>query len=48
MSSGTENFRILLGKVANGNFLTLEESKQAFSIMMTGEATPVQTAGLLM
>ncbi len=48
MSSRTRNFRTLLGKVADGNFLTLEEAKQAFSIIMNGEATPAQTAGLLM
>ncbi len=48
MSSSAEKFRILIEKVANGKFLTLEESKQAFAIIMTGDATVAQTAGLLM
>ncbi len=37
-----------IAKAANGQSLTREESREAFSIMMSGEATPSQIAGLLM
>lgn len=48
MKSSSEYFRMLIGKVANGDFLSLEESQEAFAIIMSGEATSAQTAGLLM
>jgi anthranilate phosphoribosyltransferase len=38
----------LLAKLADGRSLTREESRAAFSILMSGEATPAQVAGLLM
>ncbi|GGR01044.1 anthranilate phosphoribosyltransferase [Streptomyces netropsis] len=43
-----EEFKALIGKVATGATLTLEESAQAFDRMMTGEATPSQMGALLM
>jgi anthranilate phosphoribosyltransferase len=41
-------FKTLIGKVATGAALTVEESAQAFELMMTGEATPAQMGALLM
>jgi anthranilate phosphoribosyltransferase len=41
-------FKTLLGKVATGATLTVEESARAFDLMMTGEATPSQMGALLM
>lgn len=38
----------LIAKVANGDSLTREESRQAFDILMSGEATPSQIGGFLM
>ncbi|WP_137392356.1 anthranilate phosphoribosyltransferase [Rhodoligotrophos defluvii] len=38
----------LIARVAEGRSLTREEAKQAFDIMMSGEATPTQIGGLLM
>ncbi|SKA33724.1 anthranilate phosphoribosyltransferase [Consotaella salsifontis] len=38
----------LIGKVAAGQALTREEAEQAFSILMSGEATPSQIGGFLM
>ena len=38
----------LLLKVADGKALTREEAKTAFNVLMSGEATPSQIAGLLM
>src|SRR5262245_38763293 len=38
----------LIGKVANGQALTREEARQAFDILMSGEATPSQIGGFLM
>jgi anthranilate phosphoribosyltransferase len=37
-----------LAKVAGGAALTAEESRQAFDVMMSGEATPTQIGGFLM
>jgi anthranilate phosphoribosyltransferase len=42
------SFKALIGKVAEGKSLTREESKEAFDIMMSGEATPAQIGGFLM
>lgn len=42
------NLKPLLGKVAAGTSLSREEARQAFSIMMSGEATPSQIGGFLM
>jgi len=41
-------FKALIGKVATGAALTLEESAHAFDRMMSGEATPSQMGALLM
>ncbi len=38
----------LLAKVADGHAMTREESRAAFNVLMSGEATPSQIAGLLM
>ena len=37
-----------IAKVADGNSLTAAETEKAFSIIMSGEATPAQMGGLLM
>jgi anthranilate phosphoribosyltransferase len=42
------SFKALIGKVAEGKSLTREEAKDAFDIMMSGEATPSQIGGFLM
>ena len=38
----------LIAKVANGQPLTREEARQAFDVLMSGEATPSQIGGFLM
>ncbi len=38
----------LIAKVANGESLNREESRAAFDILMSGEATPSQIGGFLM
>nr|WP_210324369.1 anthranilate phosphoribosyltransferase [Aestuariivirga litoralis] len=38
----------LIGKAASGQALTRAEAREAFNVMMSGEATPSQIAGLLM
>jgi anthranilate phosphoribosyltransferase len=43
-----DEFKGLIGKVATGAALTVEESARAFELMMTGEATPAQMGALLM
>src|SRR5216110_267608 len=43
-----DDLKSIIGKVATGAALTLEESAQAFDRMMSGEATPSQMGGLLM
>jgi len=43
-----DEFRSLIGKVATGAELTLDESANAFDRMMSGEATPSQMGALLM
>jgi anthranilate phosphoribosyltransferase len=42
------DFRSILAKVADGSPLSVEESRAAFDIMMSGEATPAQMGGFLM
>jgi anthranilate phosphoribosyltransferase len=42
------SFKALIGKVAEGRSLTRDEAKEAFDIMMSGEATPTQIGGFLM
>ena len=43
----SDDLKPLIGKAAEGP-LTREEATQAFEIIMSGEATPAQTGGLLM
>jgi anthranilate phosphoribosyltransferase len=43
-----DEFKALIGKVATGAELTVEESANAFDCMMSGEATPSQMGALLM
>ncbi|MEN6543761.1 anthranilate phosphoribosyltransferase [Parvibaculum sp.] len=42
------DFKSLIGKVASGLPLASDEAEAAFSIIMSGEATPAQMAGFLM
>jgi anthranilate phosphoribosyltransferase len=42
------DFKPLIAKVATGQPLTRAEAEEAFTIMMSGEATPSQMGGLLM
>jgi anthranilate phosphoribosyltransferase len=42
------DFKPLIAKVAAGTPLTRAEAREAFNIMMSGEATPSQIAGFLM
>ncbi|WP_182084532.1 anthranilate phosphoribosyltransferase [Aureimonas sp. ME7] len=44
----SSSLKPLIGKVAGGDRLTREEARQAFSILMSGEATPSQIGGFLM
>jgi len=43
-----DDFKSLIGKVATGAELTVQESASAFDRMMSGEATPSQMGALLM
>ena len=38
----------IIAKAASGTALTRDEAREAFNIMMSGEATPSQIGGLLM
>ena len=42
------NLKPVLGRLAAGETLSAEDAEQAFGIIMSGEATPAQIAGLLM
>ena len=42
------DFKALIGRVASGAALTVDESRAAFDAMMAGEATPSQMGGFLM
>ncbi len=42
------NMKTLLAKLATGAVLSLDESRAAFEIMMSGEASPAQTGAFLM
>lgn len=42
------NLREFIAKTADGNSLDREETEAAFTILMSGEATPAQIGGLLM
>ncbi|MHA1572281.1 MAG: anthranilate phosphoribosyltransferase, partial [Alphaproteobacteria bacterium] len=43
-----KNLKSLLAKLATGAVLSAEESRAAFEIMMSGDATPAQTGAFLM
>ena len=42
------SLKALIAKVADGKALSREEAKDAFDIMMSGEATPSQIGGFLL
>ncbi len=42
------DFKAHIAKVANGTPLTFDEAREAFDIMMSGDATPSQIGGFLM
>lgn len=42
------DFKEFIAKVADGNSLSIDEAKNAFDIIMAGEATPAQIGGFLM
>jgi anthranilate phosphoribosyltransferase len=46
--SEERSLKPLIGKVATGQSLSVDETTQAFDIMMSGEATPAQIGGFLM
>ena len=48
MSTDLARFKELIGIAASGRPLSLAEAGEAFGIMMSGDATPAQMAGLLM
>jgi anthranilate phosphoribosyltransferase len=48
MSSDPNRMKELIGRVAAGRTLSLEEARAAFDIMMSGDATPAQVGGFLM
>src|SRR5690606_5516000 len=48
LSGAMSDFKSHIAKVANGTPLSFEEAREAFSIMMSGEATPSQIGGFLM
>ena len=48
MSAIPTDFRALIGQLASGEALSIEQAERAFDIMMAGEATPAQIGGLLM
>ncbi len=48
MSAAPDRMKALLALVADGQSLTLDQARQAFEIMMAGDATPAQVGGFLM
>ncbi len=42
------NFKALIGKISQGQTLTQDESKEAFNIILSGDATPSQMGAFLM
>lgn len=47
MTAELQRFRQLVGKVATGAPLSFDEAREAFAIMMSGDATPAQIGGFL-
>lgn len=48
MSGDMNELKSLLAKVADGTRLSREDAREAFAIMMSGDATPSQVGGFLM
>lgn len=48
MSKDMESFRALVGRVATGETLSVDDARTAIEIMMSGDATPSQMGGFLM
>ena len=48
MTAELQRFKELIGRAATGSPLTEDEAGEAFGLMMAGNATPAQVAGLLM
>ncbi|MBL6957722.1 MAG: anthranilate phosphoribosyltransferase [Rhodospirillales bacterium] len=48
MTDTMERMKALLGKAATGATLNVDEAKEAFNIIMSGDATPAQIGGFLM
>ncbi len=48
MTADLQRFKALIGVAAAGGALTLDQARDAFGIMMSGDATPAQMGGLLM
>jgi anthranilate phosphoribosyltransferase len=48
MTAELQRFKALIAKAATGAKLDLDEAEEAFALMMSGDATPAQMAGLLM
>jgi len=48
MTTTPNQMKELIGQVAAGRALSLDEAREAFDIMMSGDATPAQVGGFLM
>jgi anthranilate phosphoribosyltransferase len=48
MTVDMDKIKALLGRVADGNALTVEEARAGFEALMSGNATPAQVGGFLM
>ena len=48
MTNTTSNLKPLIAELALGKTLSVEQSRAAFDIMMSGDATPAQMGGFLM
>ncbi|MBL26588.1 MAG: anthranilate phosphoribosyltransferase [Rhodospirillaceae bacterium] len=48
MSNAGDDMKALLGLVAKGETLTVEQSRAAFDILMSGDATPAQAGAFLL
>src|SRR4029453_6541517 len=48
MNAAPDRMKALLGLVASGKALSLDQAREAFEIMMAGDATPAQVGGFLM
>jgi anthranilate phosphoribosyltransferase len=47
MTAELQRFREIIGRVATGTPLSFDEAREAFDIMMSGDATPAQIGGFL-